>query len=78
MSALKARVEAEAHRVLGPVYGDRPGRLDYDKSAGTWVLIRQLPVPPKLTSDGKGLSDILILIPPILKCLPMVSTAIRG
>lgn len=70
MSALKARVEAEVHRILGPVYGDRPGRLDYDKSAGTWVLIRQVDVPRKLTKDGTGASDILILIPPAYPQVP--------
>ena len=63
MSALKRRVQEEVFQVLAPVYGDRQGRLTWDETDGTWVAIKQVPVPSRLTNDGRGVIDVLIMIP---------------
>jgi len=63
MSALKRRVQEEVFQVLAPVYGDRQGRLTWDETDGTWVAIKQVPISPMLTQGGRGLIDVLVLIP---------------
>lgn len=63
MSIFKNRVQDEVIQVLAPVYGDRPGQLTWDERDGTWVAIKQVPVSPTLTRDGRRLIDVLVLIP---------------
>jgi len=63
MSALLKRVETEIFDLIAPEYGTVEGRVTYDTSKGTWVCVKDLPVPPSLTRDGEGCVEILLLIP---------------
>lgn len=56
--------------VLGPVYGSEKNRLTWDTADGTWVAIKRVAVPPRLTNDGRGSVDVLILIPPAYPQVP--------
>lgn len=70
MSALKRRVQEEVIQVLGPVYGTQPKRLTWDEDDGTWVAIKSVPVPPRMTDNGRGVIDVLILVPPAYPQIP--------
>jgi len=63
MPALQRRIQDEVHHLLAPVYGTERGRLTWDETDGTWVAMKQVPVPSRMTNDGRGIIDVLILVP---------------
>lgn len=70
MSALMRRVRDEVFQIVAPEYGTEPDRVTYDTAEGTWVCVRNLPVPPPLTRNGNGLVDVLLLVPPYYPQVP--------
>lgn len=70
MSARLRRVKSEVFDLIAPEYGTHQGRISYDKQDGTWLSIKQLPVPPSLTNNGDGRVDVLVLIPPAYPQIP--------
>lgn len=61
---LLRRVRDEVRDLLLPPYGTSPDRVSFDSKNGTWVCVKQLPIPQRLTHSGDGRVDILLLIPP--------------
>lgn len=70
MSALQRRVRDEVFSVIAPEYGTEKGRVTYDTEDGTWVCVKNLPVPTRLTKNNSGVVDILLLVPPSYPQLP--------
>ncbi len=62
-TALLRRVKDEVFTVIAPEYGTEPDRVTFDTQEGTWVCVKQLPVPPSLTYNGDGRVDVLMLVP---------------
>lgn len=70
MTALLRRVRDEVFTIIAPEYGTEPDRVTYDTEDGTWICVKNLPVPPRLTRTGSGEVDILLLVPPSYPQLP--------
>ncbi|MDZ4770541.1 MAG: E2/UBC family protein [Chloroflexota bacterium] len=70
MTTRLARVRAETFDLLAPEFGSERGRVAYDTEEGSWVCVRQLTIPAKLTPDGDGKVDILLLVPTTYPQIP--------
>lgn len=72
MSDTLRRIRQEL-AIIGPIYGasqhDRD-RVSFDTKNGSWVCVKNLPIPKILTRDGQGLVDILLLVPPAYPNVP--------